>query len=254
MKSFVRRSAVTLAAGLAVTAAQAIPETRTSPTGGVLPVAVTEIGGIVLDLKGTNGVRLVAQLAASSLFVGSPAAGQYPLLIGTQTGFDAASLAALGGTLSGVSVRVTLFDGDNQSGNFDFNNNNLLLDGADIGSFSTVQTFRTDAIGTTQIGGPTLGFGNNILNTGFFSSTDATFLSSLLTNLADGSLAYRVADTDPGDQFYDFKQGVDGGLINVGTPPVVVPGIPEPETYAMMALGLGALGWVARRKRGRKAA
>ena len=31
----------------------------------------------------------------------------------------------------------------------------------------------------------------------------------------------------------------------------VVPGIPEPETYALMLAGIGLLGWVARRRRGR---
>lgn len=30
---------------------------------------------------------------------------------------------------------------------------------------------------------------------------------------------------------------------------VVVPGVPEPETYAMMLLGLGVVGWAARRRR-----
>ena len=30
---------------------------------------------------------------------------------------------------------------------------------------------------------------------------------------------------------------------------VIVPGVPEPETYAMMMLGLGAMGWLARRRR-----
>src|SRR4051812_14081315 len=46
--------------------------TTTSPTGGgqALPSGVTEVGGIVLDLVGTNGVRVVSQLPASSLYVG----------------------------------------------------------------------------------------------------------------------------------------------------------------------------------------
>jgi len=32
---------------------------------------------------------------------------------------------------------------------------------------------------------------------------------------------------------------------------VIVPGVPEPDTYAMMALGLGVVGWVARRRQRR---
>lgn len=37
--------------------------------------------------------------------------------------------------------------------------------------------------------------------------------------------------------------------INVGGDPVVIPGIPEPETYAMLLAGLGLLGWVVRRRK-----
>lgn len=41
--------------------------------------------------------------------------------------------------------------------------------------------------------------------------------------------------------------GSSGGSITNPDPPV--PGIPEPETYAMMAVGLAALGFVARRRK-----
>ena len=254
MTSAFRQTVTALAALLAVSTVHAIPETRTSPTGGTLPAAVTEVGGIVLDLTGANGVRVVTQLAASSLFVGSPLASNNPLLIGTQTGFDAGILSALGGGLSAVSVRLSLFDGDSAPGNFDFNDNTFRLDGVSIGNFSSVPTYRTKPSGTTLIS-TTNGFGNDILSTGFFSSTNASFLSSLFTNLGDGSLAYSLNDIDPGDQFYDFTQGIDGGLINVGTGPIVVPPlnpVPEPETYALMMLGLAGMGAVARRRKSKQ--
>jgi hypothetical protein len=256
MNPVLRQTVAAVVAALAVSAAHAVTETRISPTGGTLPNAVTEVGGIVLDLTGTNGVRVVTQLAASTLFVGSPSAANNPTLIGTQSGFSAGVLGALGGGLAAASVRVSLFDGDSAPGNFDFNNNTLLLDGSSIGNFSAVPTVQTNSTGTTLINS-TNGFGNNILSTGFFSSSDATFLSGLFASLADGSLAYAVNDSDPGDQFYDFTQGLDGGLVDIGTGPVVVPpvnAIPEPETYALMLAGLGFLGAVARRRRARKSA
>ncbi|HWT29907.1 MAG TPA: hypothetical protein VN240_02660, partial [Propylenella sp.] len=68
--------------------------TMTSPTTAEpLPEGVTEIGGIVLDLIGLSGVRVVCQLPASSLFVGMFDNGtpeEYqgnPGTIGIQTGF-----------------------------------------------------------------------------------------------------------------------------------------------------------------------
>ena len=84
--------------------------TTTSPTtAGELPAGVTEIGGIVLDLIGINGVRVVCQLPASSLFVGmfhdgTPAAYRgNPGTIGIQEGFSTV-LTALGGGLSEVAI------------------------------------------------------------------------------------------------------------------------------------------------------
>ena len=75
--------------------------TTTSPTsGGALPEAVTEIGGIVLDLVGLNGVRVVAQLAASQLYEGyfdngTPVGYRgNPGTIGIQTGLSAAAVDA----------------------------------------------------------------------------------------------------------------------------------------------------------------
>ncbi|MCU0892192.1 MAG: hypothetical protein MUE77_10710 [Sandarakinorhabdus sp.] len=155
-------SALTFAASAGATSF-----TRTSPSGGALPGGVTEVGGIVLDLKGANGVRVVSQLAASSLFSGF--ANGNPQVIGTQTGFTAATLSALGGGLQSASVRVTLFDGDTAPGDFDFNENTFFLDGINFGNWSAVATEQTDNTGLSSLGFGT-GFGNNILSTGFFGN------------------------------------------------------------------------------------
>ena len=58
------------ALGFFATAALATPATEISPTGGALPAGVTRVGGIVVDLRGTNGTRVVSQLAASTLYRG----------------------------------------------------------------------------------------------------------------------------------------------------------------------------------------
>jgi hypothetical protein len=156
---------------------------------------------------------------------------------GAQTGFTSSLLGTLGGGIAQAAFRVTLFDGDTRSGNF-----------------SDVSTITTTGTGGTPSGGDNIGngFGNSILNTGFFHVTDATTLSSIFASLAGGTINYGYEDRDPGDQFLDFTQGVDGTLIDVNVPPVVVPPtnvIPEPSTYALMATGLVGLFGMARRRR-----
>ena len=88
-------SAVVLA-----TSASATPFTTTSPTGGVLPSSVTAVGGVVIDLTGANGNRVVSQVAAGTEYVGSPDATNNPLLFATQNGFDSSVVAALGGGIT----------------------------------------------------------------------------------------------------------------------------------------------------------
>jgi len=239
--SLVAAAALALAAGFA----NASTFTDTSPAGGTVPSGVSTIGGVVLDLTGTNGTRVVSQLAASTLYVGY--ANADPFTVGTQSGFTPSVLAALGGGLASASVRFTLFDGDSAVGDFDENHLTLLVNGVDFGNWSNVSSQTTDSLGAAS--GPThAGFQDQTLDTGWFSTTSATTLASFYSTLSGGSVQYQVKDVDPYDNYYDFTQGINSSLINVGTGPVVTPAIPEPETYALMAACLGVLAVVTRRK------
>ena len=256
MKSYLKLAAIS-ALFAASSVAYGTPTTENSPTGGSLPAGVTKVGGLVVDLKGANGTRVVSQLAASQMYRGfadssqNPVAGVSagnPLLFGTQNGYDSSVIAALGGGIASASFRITLFDGDTSAGNFDFNRNTFFVNGISVGNWSNVITDNTDSTGTTSFG-TGLGFADKQLHTGFFTLSDIGSLASLFGSLGGGSMAFTLNDATPFDNFYDFTRGVDGGLIDVGTGPVVQPAVPEPATWIMMLMGFGLIGAAMRRKR-----
>lgn len=231
-----------LALGITLPAAFATPLTVTSPTGGALPSGVSAVGGIVVDLTGSNGNRVVSQVAASTEYIGSPLASQNPLLFGTQSGFSSSVVSALGGGISAASFRISLYDGDSAPFDFDDGDNTLLVNGINFGNFSSVVTNQTDGTGVTLLSTGT-GFGDNILDTGWFSSTSASTLASLYASLSSGVIEFRLNDVDPGDQYFDFTQGLDSSVINVGSGPVVTPPstgaeTPEPGTFLLLGTGL----------------
>ncbi len=205
------------------------PFTMASPTGFELPAGATPVGGIVVDLIGLNGVRVVTQLAASSLYVGFSDNGTPvgfrgdPLTIGIQSGFSAELLAQLGGGIDKAAVRFTLYDGDSSPGDFDDGpDNTLLLNGVAIGLWSDVNSLTTDGLGN-PIGGVGTGFEDEELDTGWFYTDDDSALAALFTALqGSNQLVVQLDDIDPEDNFFDFTRGVDGSLINVGAGPAVV--------------------------------
>lgn len=235
-------SFVVTALGLSIGQAYATPLTETSPTGGGLPAGVSVVGGIVVDLIGTNGVRVVSQLAASGLFRGTPTITS--TTIGTQTGFNA---SLFGGGLSSASFRVSLFDGDTASGNFDFGANSFAVDSINFGDSSSISTHVTS--GTGAFIRATLGFPDDELATGWFV-TSSSNLGLLFAALGDDALTFTWVDRDPGDQFYDFSAGINASLVNIGSGPTVTqPGstVPLPGTVAL--LGAGLIGFALRKRK-----
>ncbi|WP_102795598.1 hypothetical protein [Bowmanella denitrificans] len=247
-----------LTLGIAAGSANASLLTNTSGLGfDVTSVGATTVGGVVVDLLGNNGTHVVSQLAASALFDGffddgTPVAYRgNPGTIGIQTGFDAAVLASLGGGLSGASFRFTLYDGDTGPGNFDEDANFLLVNGLEFGNWSDVNAEQTNGSGTVtgpQSGG---GFRDSILDTGWFTSIDAGLLASLYTSLlSTNELLFQLRDDDNVyDNFFDFTQGLDQNLIDVGQGPITQPGgqIPEPLPLTLMTLGMAILGFLRNR-------
>lgn len=215
--------------------------TSTSPSGlDVTTSGASTVGGIVANLVGSNGAQVVSQLSAQSLFSGFSAAN--PFTIGTQSGFSTSITDALGGGLTAAHFRISLFDGDTGAGNFDFNQNTLIVNGVTIGNFSSVATQNTTGTGLLAGGGSSNGFRDNTLDTGWFSLTDALKLTNLFSALLTTTqLKYELSDVDPNDNFFDFTQGINQSLIGVGQGPTVTPPggtVPEPGSLALIAAGL----------------
>ncbi|MGL5873277.1 MAG: PEP-CTERM sorting domain-containing protein [Xenococcaceae cyanobacterium] len=220
-----------MSATIMASSAQATTFTKTSPTAGnALGSGFSELGGIVLDLIGNNDARVSSQLSASSLFQGY--AKTNPFTVGTQTGFDSSVVNALGGGIKEVAVRLSLFDGDTAAENFDFNQNTLLLNGLTFGNWSSVNAQNTDSLGNVASAGFSGGgFRDNTLDTGWFYSNNTTLLTSFYDTLvSQGQVTYEVDDLTPGDNEYDFTQGINASQINVGQGPSVQS--PEPATPA----------------------
>ncbi|WP_102795599.1 hypothetical protein [Bowmanella denitrificans] len=248
-----------LTLGMLAGAANASLLTDTSGLGlDVTALGASTVGGVVVDLLGTNGSHVVSQLAASELFVGffntgTPDAYQgNPGTIGVQSGFTSSVLDSLGGGLAGASFRFTLHDGDTASGNFDYNANFLLVNGVEFGNWSNINAEQTDGNGNVtgaQSGG---GFRDNILDTGWFTSTDSGLLASLYSSLqSTNELLFQLRDdSNEYDNHFDFTRGLDQSMIDVGQGPITQPGgqVPEPAPLTVIALGMALLGLLRSRK------
>ena len=79
---------------------------------------------------------------------------------------------------------------------------------------------------------------------GVYSGTTGGFLSTLtLIPKTPGGGGFLIEDLSVD---YGARADTCGG---VGQPPCNVPGVPEPQSYAMMLAGLGVLGYMARRRK-----
>ena len=216
----VRQTGVALcAAGLTLAVAQATDFTRTSPAGGALPANITDIGGTVTDMVGLNGTRITGQLAAGQMFEGVYAGT--PLTIGIQTGYTPAMLAALGGGIQAMSVRLTLWDGDTGPGEFDHGQISLLVNGQTVGNFSDVPTQATSPDGLTALSTNAAGgFRNQSLDTGFFVISPLYLAAIFTAVLGNGQMVFQLQGTDPYDMnYYNFTEGLSSNLINAGVSP-----------------------------------
>ena len=106
--------------------------TTTVPgTSITLPATYPQAGGVAIVLEGANGNVYYQFVNPSTMFqglqnTGTPAAWQgNPFQIGPTMVLNCGPVVScstyLGGSITRMSVRFTAYDGDNQAGQFDFN-------------------------------------------------------------------------------------------------------------------------------------
>ena len=175
--------------------------------------SLTKSGAGALTLSGDNSFSGGTELRGGTLIAASAHA------------FGTGDVAVVGGTLATRSASTVLLDGDLTLGS-----GSIL----DLG-FSLGKVLVLDVADRMTFGGMlTVSFLDSGLGIGLydlfdFGSFDGAFSGFAFNGLAD---AYRA----------NLVFNGDGVSLNVVA-------VPEPETYAMLLAGLGALGWVARRRK-----
>ncbi|WP_417260585.1 hypothetical protein [Celeribacter sp.] len=181
-------------------------------TGISLPSVYPEAGGVAIVMVGVNGNIYYQFSDPSGAFVGFQNNGQpaafrgNPFTINDPIPLDCGIRSCtdyFGGEIAQVYIRFSAYDGDTQPGGFDQNDISLILNGTNVGSWSGLTTEITNNAGTTSYGSAT-GFGNNTFNTGWFSSSNPTLLSNILTS---NQTSTQVFDDDPNDNYWDFTRG-----------------------------------------------
>lgn len=201
------------AMALAATSALATPFTTTVPGTGVqLPAEYPEAGGVAFVLTGVNGNIYYQFSDPDGAFRGFNSNGDpvrfrgnpftindpIPLNCGFRNCTD-----YFGGAIARLDIRFSAYDGDTQVGGFDQNDITLRINNFDVGSWSGLTTERTSNDGLTSFGFEN-GFGNNVFNTGWFSSTNQALLNNILST---NQTVAQVFDRDPDDNFWDFRRG-----------------------------------------------
>jgi Ca2+-binding RTX toxin-like protein len=188
---------------------------------GTLPSVVSEVGGLVLDIIGANGNRLIIQIPATALN-NVPAGATLVNL--ASIALTAAQYAALGGGIAEFDVRVTAFDGDSQPQEADGDIvNGFRFNGGVQGDISDNRAQTTSADGRTVIT-EREGFGDGTLDTSWirFSGAAATaFYNSI--NPANPVISIDYVDTDGAQDAIIWTEGLAPDQAANAVPPTFVP-------------------------------
>ena len=194
-----------------------------SPAGGQLPCQITPVGGLVIDLVGFNGTRIVSEIAAGNLYSGTTK-GNTTYTIGSMAGFSTSLINSLGGGLASASLRLTMGDGDNALGEDWYDAEILFANGVSFGTFSSVSTIEADTYGNVLTTNTNGGFRGGSIDTGFFSlsgTAQKVALAALYSTLSSGTMTITFSEKWGGN-VTSFKMNVPDDYASVSVAPMIV--------------------------------
>jgi hypothetical protein len=180
---------------------------------------------VALTASGASALTLSSTVTQSGH---SGSSGTYPITGASPYDYTAQSYLSLT-SLDGLSITLTISDGDSASGDFDFNNLTLELDGIDTGIMLN-------------------GFRENQIDTHTLSGTPLNAAAILTALQADGKLVGTVKDLDePGTNALSLPAAFQTTLSLEGSSEPTP--TPEPTTLSLLGVGLGGLVMYRRRKK-----
>ncbi|MBE9180560.1 type I secretion C-terminal target domain-containing protein [Oculatella sp. LEGE 06141] len=205
----------------------------TSPVNGgtSIDIAVPPVGGVIYDFVGVNGARVTAYYSAKDL----PAFSTDSIVDGSGNGtklltsatLSPRAIAALGGGIQEMAVRITISDGDTIPGLQDHNRAFLQFNSVgNVVDLTNVQTYVHDASGNATSSSLQVGFGNSVLETGWWLVQNPTVLTNLYNSIVSSSgkidLQWQTVNYTSNNAL-DFQSGLSPSIINY---PSVDPDIP----------------------------
>ena len=177
-----------------------------------MPVDYPAAGDVAIVKVGANGntyfqfsnptgaIQFFQNCGSATAFQGKPFTSNNPIAL--HCGFLPCTDYFVG-FVANIYIRFTAYDGNTQAGGFDQNDITLRLNGFDVANWSGITTEITNNA-CTQSFGTEQGFGNNTLNTVWFTSTNAALAANILRT---GRTTSQVFDRDPDDNYWDFRIG-----------------------------------------------
>jgi len=222
----------------------------------IVPAAVFALTGLSsafaanlpVNLNSGSGVLTVSSAAQTNLGYGGITFGA---LSGSTTTQSGSVLTQAETAVSATSGNAALATADFLGSGWLLKNSSLAITYTNISAdFANKLIYAdvTDSLGTTRLDlfNVATVSGSTAIPAGLLNGQTASFSNTMSGLTLTSAAATRIGTVANAANLVGFLQSIDFGTLAVST---TVAAVPEPSTYAMVGLGLIAVGAVARRRR-----